>query len=586
VAGGQSNPTAAEPVLIERRELFISYSHHDLRWLDRLRVHLKPLEKIYRLERWDDSRIKAGDLWRQEIEEALARAEVALLLVSPDFLASDFIDSSELPSLFQSAREKGLRILWVPLRPSIWKKHPEIAKYQAIIPANKTLAQMSEVEQDVAMVQIVEAIEDTFNQIKEQRLNLQTAAKAEKAAKIEKAAEAKAASGKLAEAEKVVKAEKAVEAELEARRKDSQWRVVEEQTLLKQEEDARLACLRAEADALAEEAERWRADYQQLQRENERLKQQAKQQAKQAGLERLQTVERSTFPAVGEPALIQIPVTRGWLVRQGNQWQTKTEKITRAGYRQELTKEIAITMLKIPAGEFQMGSSGKEADRDQSEGPQHRVHLQSFFLGQTPVTQAQWKLVAGWPKLALDLNPDPSNFKGANRPVERVSWVEAMEFCHRLSQHTELSYTLPSEAQWEYACRAGTTAPFVFGDTLTPVLANYDGNYTYGSGPNGTYRKETTDLVSFPANAWGLQDMHGNVWEWCLDHWHENYEGAPSDGSPWVNGGDEAERLLRGGSWFDLPSCCRSAFRDWWLQAGRNDDVGFRLCGFPPGLAS
>jgi hypothetical protein len=200
VAGGQSNPTAAEPVLIERRELFISYSHHDLRWLDRLRVHLKPLEKIYRLERWDDSRIKAGDLWRQEIEEALARAEVALLLVSPDFLASDFIDSSELPSLFQSAREKGLRIPWVPLRPSIWKKHPEIAKYQAIIPANKTLAQMSEVEQDVAMVQIVEAIEDTFNQIKEQRLDLQIAIKAEKAAK--------AASGKLAEAEKIVKAEK------------------------------------------------------------------------------------------------------------------------------------------------------------------------------------------------------------------------------------------------------------------------------------------------------------------------------------------------------------------------------------------
>lgn len=119
MSGGQSNPAAAEPVLIERRELFISYSHHDLRWLERLRVHLKPLEKIYRLERWDDSRIKAGDLWRQEIEEALARAQVALLLVSPDFLASDFIDSSELPSLFQSAKEKGLRILWVPLRPSL-----------------------------------------------------------------------------------------------------------------------------------------------------------------------------------------------------------------------------------------------------------------------------------------------------------------------------------------------------------------------------------------------------------------------------------------------------------------------------------
>jgi formylglycine-generating enzyme required for sulfatase activity len=286
------------------------------------------------------------------------------------------------------------------------------------------------------------------------------------------------------------------------------------------------------------------------------------------------------------PPLIQITIDRGAIVRVGNQWQTKTESITRAGHRQELTKEIAITMLHIPAGEFRMGSSDKEVDRSTSEAPQHRVQLQSFFLGQTPVTQAQWKLVAGWPKLAVDLNPQPSNFKGANRPVEQVSWEEAMEFCRRLSQRTELSYTLPSEAQWEYACRAGTTTPFAFGDTLTPDIANYDGNYTYGSGPKGTYREKTTDVGSFLANAWGLQDMHGNVWEWCLDHWHENYQGAPSDGTPWVNGGDEALRLLRGGSWFGSPRYCRSASRLRGPQGSRNSDVGFRLCGFPPGLLS
>ena len=286
------------------------------------------------------------------------------------------------------------------------------------------------------------------------------------------------------------------------------------------------------------------------------------------------------------PPLIQITIDRGAIVRVGNHWQTKTESITRAGHRQELTKEIAITTLHIPAGEFQMGSSDKEVDRSTSEAPQHRVQLQSFFLGQTPVTQAQWKLVAGWPKLAVDLNPQPSRFKGANRPVEQVSWEEAMEFCRRLSQRTELSYTLPSEAQWEYACRAGTTTPFAFGDTLTPDLANYDGNYTYGSGPKGTYREKTTDVGSFLANAWGLQDMHGNVWEWCLDHWHENYQGAPSDGTPWVNGGDEALRLLRGGSWINDPGLCRSAFRNWWHQVSRLNNVGFRLCGFPPGLLS
>jgi formylglycine-generating enzyme required for sulfatase activity len=313
--------------------------------------------------------------------------------------------------------------------------------------------------------------------------------------------------------------------------------------------------------------------------------------AAKAEAERREEEERARKARIESAAkqatpLIQITTDRGAIVRVGNQWQIKTESITRAGYRQELTKEIAITMLQIPAGEFQMGSSDKEVDRRTSEGPQHRVQLQSFFLGQTPVTQAQWKLVAGWPKLAVDLNPQPSNFKGANRPVEQVSWEEAMEFCCRLSQRTEFSYTLPSEAQWEYACRAGTTTPFAFGDTLTPDIANYDGNYAYRSGPKGTYREKTTDVGDFLANAWGLQDMHGNVWEWCLDHWHENYEGAPSDGSPWVNGGDEAARLLRGGSWLDFSRHCRSAFRRGGPQDDRDDGVGFRLCGFPPGLDS
>jgi formylglycine-generating enzyme required for sulfatase activity len=155
-----------------------------------------------------------------------------------------------------------------------------------------------------------------------------------------------------------------------------------------------------------------------------------------------------------------------------------------------------------------------------------------------------------------------------------------------LNQRTKLAYTLPSEAQWEYACRAGTTTPFAFGDTLTPDIANYDGNCAYGSGPKGQYREETTDVGSFAANAWGLQDMHGNVYEWCLDHWHGDYEGASSDGSAWVNGGDSELRLLRGGSWNLNPGYCRSASRGGRPLGLRNFNVGFRLCRFPPGLVS
>jgi formylglycine-generating enzyme required for sulfatase activity len=146
---------------------------------------------------------------------------------------------------------------------------------------------------------------------------------------------------------------------------------------------------------------------------------------------------------------------------------------------------------------------------------------------------------------------------------------------------------LPSEAQWEYACRAGTTTPFAFGETLTPDLANYDGNYSYGTGPKGIYRKESSAVGSFPANAWGLQDMHGNVWEWCLDPWHKSYGGAPSDGTAWVNDAEDGGvRLLRGGCWNFNPRDCRSAYRSGGHQGLPFNLVGFRLCRFPPGLIS
>jgi len=347
-------------------------------------------------------------------------------------------------------------------------------------------------------------------------------------------------------------------------------------------ENDRVELLKAQSDAHAVEAQRWRAEAQRLAKEKEDLRLQVEPAVSPGPLPSIQT-ESAVPPG---PALIQISADRGVLVRVGNDWQQKTEQITVSGYEQELAKGLAITMVQIPAGSFQMGSPDTEAGRASDEGPQHRVQLQSFFLGQTPVTQAQWKEVASWPQVNLELNPDPAIFKGANRPVEAVSWEEAMEFCRRLSQRTNLFYTLPSEAQWEYACRAGTTTPFAFGDTLTPDIANYDGNSAYGSGPKGQYREETTDVGSFAANAWGLQDMHGNVYEWCLDHWHGDYEGAPSDGSAWVNGGDSELRLLCGGSWNSYPWSCRSAYRHRGHLDSRDGLVGFRLCRFPPGLVS
>jgi formylglycine-generating enzyme required for sulfatase activity len=239
---------------------------------------------------------------------------------------------------------------------------------------------------------------------------------------------------------------------------------------------------------------------------------------------------------------------------------------------QPLEGEQPIKLVKIPAGQFLMGSPAGEKYRFDNEGPQHLVTLKSFFLGQTPVTQAQWRVVARWPKIQLDLDPARASFWGPNRPIEYVSWEEAMEFCQRLNQKTGQQCTLPSEAQWEYACRAGTTTPFAFGETLRPDMASY-------SSVKEIYREKSTDVCSFPANAWELYDMHGNVWEWCADHWHDTYDNAPTDGSPWIDdSGNNLVRVLRGGSWFSNPWDCRSASRHRGLQDDRFICVGFRLC--------
>jgi formylglycine-generating enzyme required for sulfatase activity len=199
-------------------------------------------------------------------------------------------------------------------------------------------------------------------------------------------------------------------------------------------------------------------------------------------------------------------------------------------------------------------------------------------MGKFPVTQAQWQAVASLPKVNIDLKANPSGFKGAKRPVEQVSWNDAVEFCRRLSKATGREYRLPSEAEWEYACRAGTTTPFHFGETITTDLANYDGDYTYGSGSKGQYREQTTDVGSFPANAFGLHDMHGNVWEWCQDTRHENYNGAPTDGSAWVDeNANQNSMILRGGSWSTNPRVCRSAYRSYSVADLRNYSLGFRV---------
>jgi eukaryotic-like serine/threonine-protein kinase len=235
-------------------------------------------------------------------------------------------------------------------------------------------------------------------------------------------------------------------------------------------------------------------------------------------------------------------------------------------FTEDLGNGVKLEMVYIKAGSFMMGCN--DYDR---EKPIHRVNLLPFYMGIYAITQQQYQAIMG---------TNPSHFKGDNRPVENVSWYDAMKFCQKISQRTKKTYTLPSESQWEYACRAGTTTPFCFGETITPDLANYDGNYTYGKALKGKYREHTTDVGSFPPNTFGLHDMHGNVWEWCLDKWHDNYNGAPAYGSSWLNN-DNDYYLLRGGSWSYPPVNCRSASRNRNTRDSRRNYYGFRLIALP-----
>ncbi|MEO7495171.1 MAG: bifunctional serine/threonine-protein kinase/formylglycine-generating enzyme family protein [Massilia sp.] len=248
-------------------------------------------------------------------------------------------------------------------------------------------------------------------------------------------------------------------------------------------------------------------------------------------------------------------------------------------------------LVLIPTGRFQMGSpeherkkamdAGAQKSWVERETPQHWVGIeQPIAMGRYPVTVGEWRLFvrdSGWQPQG-EVNWSAPGFRQTDEhPVVGVTWHDAQQYIRWLSGKTGQTYRLPSEAEWEYACRAGTKTTFSFGDQISTELANYDGNYTYNGSAKGEYRQGTSPVDAFAPNPWGLFDMHGNVWEWVQDTVHDNYEGAPSDGSAWEQGGDASRRILRGGSWLYNPRYLRAALRNGFSAVLSNDIVGFRV---------
>jgi formylglycine-generating enzyme required for sulfatase activity len=424
---------------MSRDQVFISYSHKDKGWLEKLKTHLVPLQRDGTISVWDDTIIKPGQIWKEEIKKALARAKVAVLLVTPDFLASKFIAEDELPPLLAASEKEGLTILWISMRPSHYTR-TVIAKYQAVHDPAKPLSSMNRAKQDSALVEIVKKIEAVAPPLS-------------------------SASSPTPAAPSVITPIAPV---LPAIQNIHGWPVSQVHALQRQMAQA-----------------------------------------------------------------LKLPVEFHDSLKDGSEGPA---------------------MVVIPGGRFLMGSPPDEPERRDNER-QHEVEVAPFALGKYAVTFEEYDRFA----LATHRNkPSDEDWDRGRRPVINVTWVDAMAYVEWLSQQTGQTYRLPTEAEWEYACRAGTTAPFYFGETINTDQANYNGNYVHGKGGKGIYRQKTVEVGQFPANAWGLRDMHGNVWEWTGSEYDEGYGGAESRLVGDRNSG--GPRVLRGGSGNE-PGRLRSAAR-------------------------
>lgn len=503
-------------------KVFFSYSQEDEDWRAKLERHLKPLERNGLITIWHDRKILPGEELNQRTTQELETAQLIVLLISPDFIASDDCWEKEVQRAIERRAAGEVCVIPVILRPVDLHK-TFLSTLKALPSDQQPITTWS--DRDAAFQDVAGGIRSVAEQL----------AHGISPAKISFSSPRSTAS------------------------LSKNW---QRRRLLKVIGLSSIGvCAGAGSSLLAK-----------------RLLQSPSDPASSV-------IPDFPFPF---PEQKESPPASGTFTfevvtidQQGNPIEQGQGQAQR--FVEQLGDTFSLEMVLIPAGTFEMGSTSEELGRSEAESPVHTVNLPAFALGRYPITQTQWKAVALLPPVARDLNPDPSHFKGAMLPVETISWLDAVEFCQRLARQTGRQYRLPSEAEWEYACRARTKTPFHFGETLLSQLANYDGEYAYKFEPAGVDRKATTPVGFFKvANAFGLSDMHGNVWEFCQDHWRKNYVGAPTNGSVRVDPSPNYARVVRGGSWLNRADRCRSAHREWCYE--RLTDLNLGMGGSNFGL--
>jgi formylglycine-generating enzyme required for sulfatase activity len=529
-------------------KVFVSYSHQDDELRKELGKHLSGLERRKLIKLWLDRDIEAGLEWANEIDQNLEQAAIILLLVSADFIASEYCYSIEMTRAVARHEAGTAKVIPVIIGACDWTSAP-FGKLQAIPPDNQAVATWGNSDKyarATAWTLVSQEISNVAQQIRDRRIAEFT---------VQQQAEARESFRSTAEDLYRDGGFSHVAQEL-LRDAWTKLKLDESEAIeIQQKVQANLTryCKVLVAD-LGDRSTLSAAQRQELKMLQSNL---GISDGKAASLEQVALAKRTlklppTAVVIDEPRPLDVKA-----VSQGNANSPMTQVVR--SFVEKLDERTSLEMVKIPGGSFYMGSLSSQGNDD--ERPQHKVQIPEFWMGKYPVTQAQWRFVALLPQEQIELKAEPAKFTGDDRPVETVSWNQAVEFCQRLYKKTGNQYRLPSESEWEYACRSGTTTNFYFGDTLTPEMANHSG-------------VETTVVGIYLPNAFGLYDMHGNVLEWCQDTWHNNYNKAPKDGSDWFDK-DSVSHLLRGGSWIYDPQYCRSAFRN--RSFSRNFDVGFRV---------